>query len=56
MVMQTAALFLPTGIKKKTATKTTPNFVEKKIKKEKVCFLLQGRVNGNQKNASKNRR
>ena len=47
--MQTPVLFLPTGQIKKVTTKKTPKLVEQKKNKEKICFLLKGRVNGNQK-------
>jgi len=53
MVMQVAALFLPTGVIKKTSTKKTPKLVEKKKNNEKICALLKGRINGNKKTNTK---
>lgn len=53
--MQIAALFLPTGASTKVSAKKTPKRAEKKMKDQKICALLKGRVNGNEKN-SKNRR
>mgnify|MGYP003342933174 CR=1 FL=1 len=50
--MQVAALFLPTGSIKKTSTKKTPEFVEKRNKPKKICMLLKGRIDGNKKNTS----
>lgn len=49
MVMQVPALFLPIGAIKKISAKKTPKFVEKKIHNKKICALLKGRVNGNEK-------
>lgn len=54
--MQIPALLLPTGTFKKISKKKTPAIMEKKIKEQKICALLKGRVNGNQKNSSKKRR
>jgi hypothetical protein len=54
--MQVAALFLPTGTTKKVSTKKTPKFVEQKRTNIKICALLKGSVNGNQKNSKNSRR
>ena len=56
MVMQVAALFLPTGTTKKVSTKKTPKLVEQKRTNLKICALLKGRVDGNQKNTKNSRR
>ena len=56
MVMQVAALLAPIGATKKISKKNTPKVMEKKMKEQKICALLKGRVNGNEKNNSKNRR
>lgn len=47
--MQIAALFLPKGTTKKVSAKKTPKFVEAKKTNNKICVLLKGRFNGNQK-------
>lgn len=54
--MQVPALFLPIGAIKKISAKKTPKVVEKRMKKQKICALLKGRVNGNEKSSSKNSR
>ena len=56
MVMQVAALFLPTGTTKKVSTKKTPKLVEQKRTNLKICALLKGRVDGNEKNNKSGRR
>ena len=53
--MQVAALFLPTGKSKKVSTKKAPKIVEQKKNNQKICALLKGRVNGNEKTSSKRR-
>jgi hypothetical protein len=50
MVMaQVAALFLPVGVMKKSSTKKTPSYVERKKQEQKICALLKRSVNGNKK-------
>ena len=54
--MQIAALFLANGVTKKVSTKNTPKFVEQKRTNIKICALLKGRVDGNEKNNKSGRR
>lgn len=54
--MQIPVLLLPTGTTKKVSTKKTPKFVEQKRTNLKICALLKGRVDGNEKNNRKKRR
>ena len=54
--MQTPVLFYPKGVIKKLATKKTPKLVEQKRTNLKICALLKGRVDGNQKNTKNSRR